>query len=116
MSDTICGMPYEEGDGENWCSFWREKKVKARKEHRCEECGSKIHVGEEHGFATGCYDGRFDCWRRCAACLILAEMAGTIAGACALWGGLDYQIEELNWGRDKPLPTAREHRKLWEAA
>lgn len=108
-------MPYEEGDGE-YCTLWREKKVTARKEHRCIECNATIKPGEEYGRADTLYDGQWDSMARCAACLVLAELAATFAKECAQWGVLDEQIGELNCyaHRDKPLPTPHENREAWD--
>ena len=115
---TICGMPYEEGD--DYSTIWRERLVKARKEHKCCECGGKIQPGEQYGYAEALYDGEWTTWKRCPSCLVLAELAGTLAGECALWGLLREQVSELNRGAyevmpKRDLPTPEEHRKQWEA-
>lgn len=124
--NTLCGMPYEDGDEP--VDIWREKRVTARKPHSCCECSAKIHPGEEVGKSDCLYDGNFDTQYRCPACLILAERAATIAGVCAFWGNLDSFIEQTNeehcletYDEEKDefvggLPSPSEHRKLWEAA
>jgi hypothetical protein len=108
-------MPYEEGADDYPCSYWNEKRVRIRKAHRCCECSVEIPVGEMVGRAKSVYDGKWYASYRCAACLILAELAATIEGECALWGGLADFIDNLNWGREKSLPYPVKHRKLWEA-
>lgn len=112
---TLCGMPYEEGE---YCQLWHEKRVRARKPHRCYECGGDIPVGMVHGRATGLYDGSWGTWRRCAACLILAERVATQFGECALWGGLDEYISYRNddLPEEEEIPSPKEHRAIWEAA
>jgi hypothetical protein len=106
-------MPYEEGDGET-CQYWDEKRVKTRTPHKCCECNVDIPVGEEVGRSKGVFDGHWYTSYRCAACLILAEFAATIEGMCAMWGGLADFVDNVNWGRGKPLPFPAEHRKQWE--
>lgn len=118
MSDTLCGMPYEDCDD---CStLWKEKRVKVRVAHVCEECRVAIPVGEECGKADSLYDGSWDTLYRCASCLILAELAATLTGECALWGGLSEYIANFEdyTGEDvlSDLPTPVQHRKLWESA
>jgi hypothetical protein len=116
-------MPYEECD--DYSAIWREAKVKARKEHRCEECREPIPPGMEYGKATSLYDGRWDTLRRCAACLILAEWIATVTGYCPLWGGLDVSVGYANDEHEtydeeldeyvKPFPDPLTHRRRWDA-
>lgn len=124
---SLCGMPYEDYGGDvEPCECWREWKVKARKPHPCEECGGTIAAGEVYGKATALVDGSWRDWRRCAACLILAELVATLTGACPLWGGLAESCESCNeeygayddesdtWVPAVPDPV--NHRRAWEAA
>src|SRR4051794_10957813 len=53
-SDTCVVMDY---DGYN--TFSTEATRRARKLHRCCECGEPIAVGESHNYAAGKYDGYF---------------------------------------------------------
>ncbi len=39
--------------------FFSERKVKARKQHRCESCRTCIDVGEQHSSMAGKFDGYF---------------------------------------------------------
>lgn len=113
----LCGMPYEDGD--DYSTLWREGKHRARIEHVCEDCGCTIPVGEEYGKATALYDGEWTDWKRCAACLLLAEMVATVTGACPLWGGLSESVgyaNEYERAGKKPLPDPSENRRMWEAA
>jgi hypothetical protein len=49
------------------CEVWVPKDVKARKEHRCMECGRTILRGERYLYVTGIFDGgpftHKECWR-----------------------------------------------------
>lgn len=55
-------------DGEGF-EFSRGFMRKARKEHRCCECGRGIEVGERHEYMRGLYDGSWDTFRTCAHCI-----------------------------------------------
>lgn len=41
---------------------------KARKEHRCAWCNSKIEVGEKYSDSISKYDGEIYHWRECDRC------------------------------------------------
>ena len=43
-------------------------KRKARKEHICDTCGSKIYKGEEYEIQTNKYDGKLYTWKSCFHC------------------------------------------------
>lgn len=51
--------------------FYKSKLVRARKPHRCVECGSAITPGEEYESATGRWEGEIDTYRTCSRCLDL---------------------------------------------
>ncbi len=114
---TLCPhFDYEQVDDPS--DVWEEKEVRARKEHTCCECGKSINPGEQYGLAKSPFDGSWSTFRRCPACLILAEMVATMSEACPLWGGLseavDYANEELAVGV-RPILGPFEHRILWES-
>lgn len=44
------------------------KKRKARKEHICDTCGSKIYIGEEYDSQTNKFDGLIYNWKQCNHC------------------------------------------------
>lgn len=103
-------MSYEDGDGE-YCAIWEERWVRGRKSHRCCECGGKITVGERHGYGKGLMAGEgWQTFRRCAACMMLAEQVAQINGACPVWGGLDMSAD------DAGLESSYEHRERLESA
>lgn len=126
---TLCPYPYEDNDWGEPTSIWREKKVKARKEHACDECGGSILPGQTYGRADALCDGDgWRSWKRCPACLILAELVATATEECPLWGGLGESVEYANdtmegvryneetGEYEGRLPSPWEHRKQWEAA
>lgn len=45
-----------------------EKTIKARKEHKCGECGATIKTGEEYYSEKSVYEGRFDTYKTCLPC------------------------------------------------
>lgn len=116
---TICPYPYEEFDEGEPCACFEEKKVKARKEHRCDECYATIRPGETYGRATAVIQGcGWETWCRCPSCLILAEMVATYQEACPLWGTLDASVDnvnyELRYQGKEPLLSPRRFRELWD--
>lgn len=113
---TLCGMPYEEHD--DYSILWDERVVRARKKHRCDECGSAIEPRERYGRAKALGDGCWNSWARCGSCLVLAELVGTLTGECGLWGGLcdyiDRENEERQWKGEEPILDPVENRALWD--
>jgi hypothetical protein len=49
-------------------SFFDERFPKARKEHRCCECGEAIQPGETYEYVKGCWDGEFSVYKTCMTC------------------------------------------------
>lgn len=56
------------GDGDR-PEFYVESTPRARKEHKCCECGRTITVGEKHQAASGKWDGDISTYRTCAECV-----------------------------------------------
>lgn len=122
----LCSMPYEDHGELTDC--WDERRVKARKRHTCYECSQPIEPGMVYGRAKGLVDHQWSEWRRCPACLILAEWVATVTGQCPLWGGLGESVDYANEAGDHvtydegldefvgQIPGPREHRRQWEAA
>lgn len=126
---TLCPFPYEDNDWGEPADIWKEKKVRARKEHTCCECGGKILLGQVYGRVDALVAGEgWISYERCPACLILAELVATTTKECPLWGGLGESVEYANATMkgvrhneetdeyEGLLPSPWEHRKQWEAA
>ena len=68
-------------------TIWNEKRVVARKEHVCYECGEKIEKGDEYVRIGSLFDGRWDTYKICEYCDhdwgVLRKL-----GYCQLVGGL----------------------------
>ena len=45
-----------------------EKRVKARKEHTCDWCGSTIKKGEKYKYSKNVQDGDIYSWKECDKC------------------------------------------------
>ncbi len=63
-----CGVCLDQDDGET-AEFWHTEHVKARKPHKCYECGDVIPVGAEYERVAMKYDGTFSNCRTCLACV-----------------------------------------------
>ena len=64
-------------------TFYESKLVDGRRDYKCSECLSVIHKGERHQYASGMWDGTFDKFRTCQACL---EMIADIELGCYCHG------------------------------
>lgn len=74
-------------DGNN--AFYAEKYVKARKAHKCCECGKPIAIGETYQRATGMSDGAIFTERTCEDCTDIRKSfvcGGWMFGS--LWGSI----------------------------
>lgn len=69
----------EDGDQ---ASFYSERVVRSRKEHRCGECRRVIAVGEGYQYVFGVWDGRADQHRTCRHCLVAQ---GWLNRECGGW-------------------------------
>jgi len=58
-----CGCDFEDGP-----SILREKLVKARKQHKCCECGNTIEIGDEYEYVFGVWDGESSQFHTCEKC------------------------------------------------
>lgn len=63
MNDTCICV-----DGGEAPSFYDEKIVKARKQHKCCECHKTIKKDEKYHFVSGMWEGGFDTYRTCLPC------------------------------------------------
>ena len=63
-----CACVYVENDGEV-CEFERHNIVRAKKAHKCSECGTKINVDEKYEYSAGKWDGEIFVNKTCPTCL-----------------------------------------------
>lgn len=72
--------------------YW-ETRPRARKPHKCCECGTRIEPGEDYHRIAGVWDGEFGCFKSCAACETLRGLLHA-EGVDVYYGGLYEAIEE----------------------
>lgn len=88
---------------DEYYSLYKEKRVKARIEHKCDACGEVVSVGHYYFRVTIIFDGQASTVKRCLRCQALhkhlrnkeAEMWPDEQLAC----GKDYEVE---WGHAPP--------------
>ncbi len=74
MDDCTCIMPDPEGDR---ARCHHAAQVRARKAHRCSECGAPIAAGERHEKVSAIWDGRIG-WETIRTCLPCADIRDTL--------------------------------------
>lgn len=77
-----CECDYSDGP-----SVFREKIVKARKEHKCSECGGPINKGDEYEYTFGVWDGDAMSFHTCEKCSDLRASLQAL-GFCTEYGNL----------------------------
>jgi hypothetical protein len=93
-------------DGGDRPDVWVELKRKARKPHKCSECGRAIETGETYRFSKHLYDGVWWDNKQCSHCIVLADWLAVECGGYLCEGVLEDFLEH-----------AREYRRfdLWRA-
>ena len=92
-----CPYPYENGEP---ADLWREKRIMARKPHRCCECPRVIAAGDRCETAAMLYEGRWERLYRCLDCAAFAQAIADENRECPLWGGLAESADfaGFEWG------------------
>ena len=103
---TDCGICLDPGDYE-CAEMYSEAVVKARKPHRCCECGKAIHPRSEYQRASGKWDGDFATYRTCLDCMHIRDAfrcgGGFLFGQ--LWDSLHEYRNDVNTGCVAKLKT-----------
>lgn len=79
----------------------QQKTIKARKPHRCYECGKEIPKGAEYENYKHLIDGKFEEYHTCLSCVDLRNRLMNVDGCrCWLFGGLyederRFELEEV---------------------
>jgi hypothetical protein len=110
MSD--CGCVYVESD--ECYEFVNKTFPKARKQHKCDECGRIIKPGEKYELFKGGFEGRVETNKTCMDCMSVVDSFycdGRILGD--MWGYLEEHIREMDGQISSDCltdltPTARE--------
>lgn len=97
-----CNIDYEPPE------FFNDRIMRARKEHKCCECGEAICIGEKYEYITGKWDGNFDTFKTCLPCSRIRKQYGCALGSLRddLWEclGMDYVTGEVDERWEKPRP------------
>lgn len=67
MSGGTCDVSLGDFDGDA-ASVFNSHVLKARKAHRCYECGEIIRTGDRYERVSGKWDGKWDTYRFCLPC------------------------------------------------
>jgi len=70
---------------------FNERMIKARKPHKCCECGAVIQVGDRHELVEGLWDGSWSRYRTCRACKTIRNH---YCPNGSIYGGLKGQLWE----------------------
>lgn len=63
-------------------SYIRVKHVKARKKHKCYECGREMYIGYMYVQTIGVWEGQWEEYKTCRPCeLLRAELEDLVMGA-----------------------------------
>lgn len=96
-------------DGADGCNtFSSDHFPKARKLHKCEECGRAIHIGERYHYHAWLYDGDFGTSKMCAHCEVAGQWlqdncGGYLVGS--VWEDVEEHVSEFRY--QKPACLAR---------
>lgn len=63
-------------------TIFEECRPRARKAHRCCECGGQIECGESYSRLSGLWDGRWKAYKTCVDC---QELRKKIVDSCDHW-------------------------------
>lgn len=86
-----------------WPEFFRQTLHRARKQHRCCECGKIIRIGEEYEYSAGKWDGDVTQYRTCFMCSTIRNAACSSGFTFEmLWEDIYEEcfvddLGELNW-------------------
>lgn len=99
--------------------FWTSVDRKARKPHKCCECGSEIKVGETYNYASGKWEDEVKNYKTCGDCVKIGELLecyGLGAMYEQLWDceliGKDSEDEDLVISLDDRLDVVSQYPKL----
>jgi hypothetical protein len=98
LDDDPCGICIDGGDGDT-AQFSTITHVKARKEHKCCECGDVIPKGTIHERVVGKWYDKIDTYRTCPPCEEIRR-----ALCCDSWT-FTMLWEEFNEGAAEALTT-----------
>jgi hypothetical protein len=83
----------------------------ARKDHKCQECGRLIQVGERYSRERGKFDGRMFTHKTCAHCLVAVEWMNDTCGGY-VYGEVEEELRE-HWHEDTTYRRRELARLIW---
>lgn len=86
-----CSCDYNDWD---MPTIYRENMQRARKEHKCSECGESIMPGDTYRYIFGVWDDKPDTFHQCLPCVRVWEHYGSM-GCCPYLGGLWETVSEI---------------------
>ena len=91
---------------------------KARTEHRCAECGSKVKPGETYERVFSVTDGYAGTWKTCARCLDLRAFVTSLI-PCFCWAHNNLHQDARDcadaWGHEADGLRFGVLRRIWKA-
>jgi hypothetical protein len=104
--------------------LFESKMLKARKAHKCGECGKTISIGESYEKCRGLYDGLWYNHKTCDDCLSLRTNFFGSWSSESLWEDFENDMDDCGWQvpekcLSKATPAARAKicemiEKYWE--
>ena len=73
-------------------SFFREKFVRAKKQHKCCECHQVINIGDTYQYVIGKWDGEVQIYKSCEKCANLRDSLNDVS--CPYYRGLGEEYWE----------------------
>jgi hypothetical protein len=70
---TDCGVCIGGGDYDGSYEFYSDRVVRARKLHKCYECGRQISIGSQYQRYSGKWEGQMDSFTTCLDCMNIRE-------------------------------------------
>ena len=96
LTMTDCGICLSGGEIDCYWEFQYHKIVKARKEHKCCECGRTISVGSKYEYFSGKIEGGMEYYHTCIDCAnIRSGLACDDGSAWPAFGNLWSDITEV---------------------
>lgn len=98
-------------DGGDRADVWLQWTPRARKEHKCAECGRAIAKGEIYRQTKALYEGGWLALKQCAHCMVLADWLVAECGGYLTQGILEdfgehaeeyrrFDLRRMQWGAE----------------
>jgi hypothetical protein len=89
MDEGFCDVSLDDYDGDP-AEVFRSHVVRARKPHKCFECGAEISAGADYERVNGQWDGKWSTYSFCLPCSEIGqEFSDNRRSFGSLWEGLE---------------------------